>query len=169
VDGHSPQPGGATREATQEEGFVMEIIRAKRVIGSLVAAVVAGLLVFAAAPSAIAKEAKSTRNEAEWVKFDPAAKTVTLKIKKVGLGDGAASLKVGQQAVFNVQPEGTVLSRTSVAINGKKGALTDIPTGKTVIVYWTPDAKDPKARFAKKIDVILSEQELDEKYGKAEE
>ena len=70
---------------------------------------------------------------------------------------------------FNVQPEGTVLSRTSVAINGKKGALTDIPTGKTVIVYWTPDAKDPTARFAKKIDVILSEQELDEKYGKGEE
>jgi len=147
----------------------METIRAKRVIGSLTAAVVAGLLVFAAAPSAIAKEAKSTRNEAEWVSFDAAAKTVTLKVKKVGDGPAAATLKVGQQAVFNVQPEGTVLTRTSVAINGKKGALTDIPTGKTVIVYWIPDVKDAKARFARKIDVILSEQELDEKYGKAEE
>ena len=146
----------------------METIRAKRVIGSLAAAVVAGLLVFAAVPSAIAKEAKSTRNEAEWVSFDAAVKTVTLKVKKVGDGPGAATLKVGQQAVFNVQPEGTVLTRTSVAINGKKGALTDIPTGKTVIVYWVPDVKDAKARFARKIDVILSEQELDEKYGKAE-
>jgi len=147
----------------------METIRATRVIACLVAAAVAGLLVFAAAPSAIAKEQKSTRNEAEWVSYDAAAKTVTLKIKKIGLGDGAATLKVGQQAVFNVQPEGTVLTRTSVAINGKKGALTDIPTGKTVIVYWIPDVKDAKARFARKIDVILSEQELDEKYGKAEE
>ena len=146
----------------------MKTIRAK-VIGSLVAAAVVGLLVVAAAPSAFATEAKSTRNEAEWVKYDATAKTVTLKIKKPGLGDGADSLKVGQEAVFNVQPEGSILARTSVAINGKKGALTDIPTGKTVIVYWIPDAKDAKARFAKKIDVILSEQELDEKYGKGEE
>jgi hypothetical protein len=147
----------------------MQTIRAKRVIGSLVAATAAGLFVAAAAPSANAAEAKSTRNEAEWVKYDATAKTVTLKIKKQGLGDGAASLKIGQEAVFNVQPEGSILARTSVAINGKKGALTDIPTGKTVIVYWIPDAKDAKARFAKKIDVILSEQELDEKYGKGEE
>jgi hypothetical protein len=144
----------------------MKSIRAKRVLGGLTALAFAGLL--AAAPGAIAKEQKSTRNEAEWVKYDPAAKTVTLKIKKMGLGDGAKTLKVGQEAVFNVQPEGTVLTRTSVAVNGKKGALTDIPPGKTVLVYWVPDAKDPNGRFARKIDVILSEQELDEKYGKAE-
>jgi hypothetical protein len=147
----------------------MQTIRARRVIGSLLAAAVAGCFVVAAAPRAIAAETKSTRNEAEWVKYDAAAKTVTLKIKKEGLGDGAASLKVGQEAVFNVQPEGSILARTSVAINGKKGALTDIPTGKTVIVYWIPDVKDAKARFAKKIDVILSEQELDAKYGKGDE
>jgi len=146
----------------------MQRTRAKRVIGSVAAAVVAGLFAAAPAPDAFAAEQKSTRNEAEWVKYDATAKTVTLKIKKVGLGPGAAKLKVGQQTVFNVQPEGTVLSRTSVAVNGKKGALTDIPTGKTVLVYWVPDVKDPKAQFARKIDVIMSEQELDEKYGKAE-
>jgi hypothetical protein len=144
----------------------MKSIRASRVVGSLISV---GLLVFLASPSALAKEAKSTRNEAEWVKYDAAAKTVELKIKKLGDGPGASSLKVGQGAVFVVQPEGSVLSRTSVAINGKKGALTDIPVGKTVIVYWVPDAKDPKARFARKIDVILSEAELDAKYGTAEE
>jgi hypothetical protein len=144
----------------------MKSIRAKRGIGSLIAA---GLLVFVASPSALAKEAKSTRNEAEWVKYDAAAKTVELKIKKLGDGPGASQLKVGQEAVFAVQPEGSVLSRTSVAINGKKGALTDIPTGKTVIVYWVADPKDPKGRFARKIDVILSEAELDARYGTAEE
>ncbi len=144
----------------------MESIRANRLIGSLVAAAVAGLFIVAAAPVAFAKEQKSTRNEAEWIKFDAAAKTVTLKIKKAGQGGpGASALKVGQQVVFNVQPEGSILARTSVAVNGKKGALTDIPTGKTVIVYWVTDPKDAKARFARKIDVILSEQELDEKYG----
>lgn len=143
-------------------------MRAKRVISSFAAAAVAGLFAFGPAPEAFAAEKKSTRNEAEWVKYDATAKTVTMKIKKAGLGPGAAKLKIGQQTVFQVQPEGTVLTRTSVALNGKKGELTDIPAGKTVIVYWVPDAKDPKAFFARKIDVILSEQELDEKYGKAE-
>ena len=146
----------------------MQIMRAKHVVGSIAAAVVAGLFAGAPAPDAVAAEQKSTRNEAEWVKYDATAKTVTMKIKKVGLGPGAATLKVGQEVVFNVQPEGTVLTRTSVALNGKKGALTDIPPGKTVLVYWIPDAKNAKTPFARKIDVILSEQELDEKYGKAE-
>ena len=120
----------------------METMRAKRVIGSLAAAVVAGL--FASRPrrtrSRRSRRARGTKRSGS--SYDAAAKTVTLKIKKVGDGPGAATLKVGQQAVFNVQPEGTVLTRTSVAINGKKGALTDIPTGKTVIVYWVPDVKD---------------------------
>lgn len=147
----------------------MQNVRARRIIGSFASALVAAMFAAAPAPDANAAEQKSTRNEAEWVKYDPAAKTVTLKIKKAGLGPGASKLKVGQQAVFNVQPEGSVLSRTSVAINGKKGALTDIPTGKTVLVYWVPDAKDAKTPFARKIDVILSEAELDEKYGTAEE
>jgi hypothetical protein len=148
----------------------MEIqsVRARRVIGSVAAAFAAGLFAAAPAPDVMAAEQKSTRNEAEWVKYDATAKTVTMKIKKAGLGPGAAKLKIGQQAVFNVQPEGTVLTRTSVAVNGKKGALTDIPPGKTVLVYWVPDAKDAKAYFARKIDVIMSEAELDEKYGKAE-
>jgi hypothetical protein len=146
----------------------MQGIRAKRVLAGVAAALFAGLFSLAEAGDAFAKEPKSTRNEAEWVKYDPTAKKVTLKIKKMGLGDGAKTLKVGQQAEFNVQPEGTVLTRTSVAVNGKKGELTDIPVGKTVLVYWVPDSKDPKARFARKIDVILSEQELDEKYGVAE-
>ena len=144
-------------------------MRARRALAFVVATVAAVGIAAMAAPAAFAAEQKSTRNEAEWVKYDPAAKTVTLKIKKAGLGPGAAKLKVGPQTVFNVQPEGSVLSRTSVAINGKKGALTDIPVGKTVLVYWIPDAKDAKVPFARKIDVILSEQELDEKYGTAEE
>lgn len=143
----------------------MHGIRSKRVIGFAAAVAVAGLI---AAGSALAAEQKSTRNEAEWVVYDAAAKTVKMKIKKLGLGPSAAQLKVGQEAVFNVQPEGSVLTRTSVAVNGKKGALTDIKPGKTVLVYWIPDPKDAKALFAKKIDVILSEQELDERYGEAE-
>ena len=146
----------------------MQIVRAQRVVGFVAAAFVAVLLMAAPALEASAAEKNSTRNEAEWIKYDAAANTVTLKVKKAGLGPGASKLKVGQQAVFKVKPEGSVLSRTSVAVNGKKGELTDIPAGKTVLVYWVPDETDAKALFARKIDVIMSEQELDEKYGKGE-
>ena len=89
-------------------------------------------------------------------------------IKLAGNKDGTpADLKVkkGREATFKVNPTGSVLSRTSIAINGKKGEITDIPEGKTVNVYWVPDASDPKTRFARKIDVILSDEELDAKYG----
>ena len=123
-----------------------------------------------AAPAALAAEdkAKSTQSEGKWVKFDAAANLVTVKITKEGKGaKPPADLKVkkGREATFKVNPTGSVLSRTSIAINGKKGEITDIPEGKTVNVYWVPDASDPKSRFARKIDVILSDEELDAKYG----
>jgi len=123
-----------------------------------------------AAPAALAAEdkAKSTQSEGKWVKFDSAANTVTVKITKEGKGaKPPAELKVkkGREATFKVNPTGSVLSRTSIAINGKKGEITDIPEGKTVLIYWLQDEKDPKSRFARKIDVILSDEELDAKYG----
>ncbi len=123
-----------------------------------------------AAPAAQAAEdkAKSTQSEGKWVKFDSSANTVTVKITKEGKGaKPPADLKVkkGREATFKVNPTGSVLSRTSIAINGKKGEITDIPEGKTVLIYWLADEKDPKSRFARKIDVILSDEELDAKYG----
>jgi hypothetical protein len=134
---------------------------------ALLALAAASLL---AAPAAFAapNKAKSTQSEGKWVGFDSAAKTATIKITKEGKGakpPAALKVKKGREATFNVKPTGSVLTRTSVAINGKKGELTDIPEGKTVNVYWVPDEKDPKARFARKIDVILSDEELDAMYG----
>ena len=127
-------------------------------------------LAFAApvAPAAAAKKAKSTQNEAEWVAYDAAAKTVTVKITKKGKGPNKNLLKTRKEATFNVIPEGSVLTRTTVAINGVKSELTDIPAGKTVLIYWVPDPNKEGELFARKIDVIFSEQELDEMYGKAE-
>jgi len=121
-----------------------------------------------AAPATAQPKAKSTQSEAEWVNFNPCDKTVTVKVKKAGKGGKPPKelkLKQGKEASFNVKPEGSILVRTSVAINGKKGELKDIPVGKTVNIYWVPDEKDPSKRFARKIDVILSEEELDARYG----
>ncbi len=123
--------------------------------------------VFAWAPPAEAKKPKSIKTEAKWVEFDAAAKTVTVKVRKTGKKskDKELQIKKGKKATFNVIPDGSIMTRTSVAINGKRGTLTDIPKGKTVNVYWLPDEKNPGKRFAKKIDVIMSAEELEERYG----
>jgi hypothetical protein len=123
----------------------------------------------ASAPGvAEARKSKSTQNEAEWIAYDAAAKTVTVKITKKGKGPNKNLLKTRKEATFNVIPTGSVLTRTTVAINGVKAELTDIPVGKTVLIYWVPDPNNDGEFFARKIDAILSEEELDQKYGTGE-
>ena len=138
----------------------------KRILSTLTIAGFAFAFVTSIAPAAEAqKKSKSTQNEAEWIAFDAAAKTVTVKITKKGKGPNSKLLKTKKEATFNVIPEGSILTRTSVAINGVKGELQDIPAGKTVLLYWVPDEKKDGEFFARKIDVIMSEEELDAKYG----
>lgn len=129
-------------------------------------AAVAGLaLVFATAlaSDALAKE-KSTQTEARFIKFDAEKNTVTVKVDK-SKGPNDKLLKKNSETDFNVIPEGSILTRTSVAINGKKGHVSEIPAGKQVNVYWVPDPKKKGEFFARKIDVVLSEEELDALYG----
>ena len=113
-----------------------------------------------ATPAAAAK-AKSVQTEAKWISYDAEAKTVTVKVRKTGKKpkDEALKLRKGKEATFTIR-EGSVMTRTGVSINGKGGKLTDIPAGKTVNVYWQPDENNPGQRWAKKIDLILSEEEL---------
>lgn len=107
---------------------------------------------------------KSTANEATWVKYDAAAKTVTVKITKHGKGPNRSKMHVGREVTFNVTPTGSILKRTVVKINGKKGELSDIPQGKTVILYWIPDPNNKGQYFARSIDVVFSEEELNKRY-----
>jgi hypothetical protein len=139
-----------------------------RILATLTVASFAFAFVASIALEAEAAKSKSTQNEAQWVAYDATAKTVTVKVTKKGKGPNKKLLKVRKEATFNVIPEGSVLTRTSVAINGVKGELTDIPEGKTVLIYWIPDPNKDGELFARKIDVILSEEELDEKYGTGE-
>lgn len=128
--------------------------RCVAVVGMLAAAAMVGSL----APGT-AHAAKSTQTEAVWVSFDPEASTVTVKVKKPGRGKDAKRLKRGKQATFNVKVGGSVLTKTTVSVKGKRGELVDIPKGKTVNIYWRPDEKDDSEMFARKIDVIMSEAE----------
>jgi len=139
-------------------------ILANRTITGLAAVALAIAFTATIAADAQAK-GKSVQTEAKWIKYDPEARTVTVKVVKPGRGKDAKLLKRNKQAVFAVKPEGSVLTRTTVAINGVKGEITDIPEGKTVNVYWRPDEKDPSILRARKIDVIMSDEELDAKYG----
>jgi hypothetical protein len=141
----------------------------RRILTTLTVASFAFALVTSVAPLAEAqKRSKSTQNEAEWIAYDAAAKTVSVKITKKGKGPNKKLLKARKEATFNVIPEGSILTRTSVAINGVKGELTDISPGKTVLIYWVPDEKKDGELFARKIDVVMSEEELDAKYGTGE-
>jgi len=135
----------------------------RKILTTLTVASFALAFVGSVAPAAAAKKSKSTQNEAQWISFDAAAKTVTVKITKKGKGPNKKLLKPRKEATFNVIPEGSILTRTSVAINGVKGEITDIPAGKTVLIYWVPDEKKEGEFFARKIDVIFSEAELDAK------
>ena len=86
-----------------------------------------------------------------------------VKIDKPGTGPNKDKLKRNEEVSFRVVPEGSVLTRTSVAINGVKGELTDIPADKKVNVYWLPDPENKDGFFARKIDVVLSDEELDKR------
>ncbi|MEE8580258.1 MAG: hypothetical protein V3T33_01605 [Myxococcota bacterium] len=139
-----------------------------RIMSTLAAGLLVGAVSVGTATTARAeKKAKSVQTEAIWVAFDAENKTVTAKIRKPGrrIENKEAALKRGREASFNVRPEGSVLTRTSVAVNGRKGELTDIPAGKTVLIYWVLDEAQSTLRFARKIDVIFSAEELAERYG----
>jgi hypothetical protein len=140
----------------------------KKILTTLTIAGLAFAFVTSISSVAEAKKSKSTQNEAEWIAFDAAAKTVTVKILKKGKGPNSKLLKTKKEATFNVIPEGSILTRTSVAVNGVKGEIQDIPAGKTVLLYWVPDPNKEGEFFARKIDVIMSEEELDAKYGKGD-
>ena len=120
-----------------------------------------------AAPAEAAE--KTTQTEARWIAYDAASKSVKVKVDKPGKGPNKDKLKRNQEVSFRVVPEGSVLVRTSVAINGVKGELTDIPADKKVNVYWLPDPENKDGYFARKIDVVLSEEELDKRYPDADQ
>jgi hypothetical protein len=136
---------------------------------ALVGALALSAFIFAASADVAQAKGKSTQTQAVWVSFDPDGQTVTVKVKKPGRGKDAKRLKRGKKATFNVKVEGSVLTKTTVSVNGKRGELAEIPEGKTVFVYWRPDEKDDKQMFARKVDVIFSEEEWEARYKAVDE
>jgi hypothetical protein len=143
---------------------------------NVLASVLALALVFGVSTAASAQgKGKSVNNEATFVSYDAAASTVTVEITDAGKGNSKLKkkfkkeVKRGKEVTFNVIPTGSVLKRTSVAVNGVKGEMTDLKPGKSLQVYWVEDPKKPGELFARKIDVVLSEEELNKRYEVVEE
>ena len=119
------------------------------------------LVALGVATRAIAEEPRSIRTEGQLVAYDAQARTLSLKVSRTGTDESADDLAVGRTVVFQVEPEGSVLNRTSVSIHGARGTLDAIPRGATLHVYWRPDAADPKHRVARKVDVVAADEEID--------
>lgn len=96
-------------------------------------------LLLAAVPAEAQSKQKSKQARGTFKGFDAAASTITL-------------LEGGKEIVYKVKPEGSVLSRTTVKINGVPMYVKDIPEGAPIIVYWRPDEADKEQRFARSID-----------------
>jgi len=137
-------------------------------LGLVFATLLALLVVQLTAGESVAQgKSKSIQSEARWVSFDADAKTATVKIVKPGkIRDKQQRKQVrpGKQVVFDITPEGSVLTRTTVAINGMKSEFADIEPGKRVYVYWKVDEAKPHGRYARKIDVIFTREEFEARY-----
>ncbi len=126
--------------------------------------VVAAAFVFGGAVGvAQAKKTKSIKTEATFLSYDAEAKTIEVKVKKKGKKPKNKKLKMktGKKATFNIKPEGSVLTRTSVTLDGKRADINEVEKGQFLFIYWVPDEKDPDSRFARKIDMVLSEAEME--------
>jgi hypothetical protein len=96
--------------------------------------------VLCAASLAHAGDAKTERSNGKLVAADAAAKTIVVSEK-------------GKELTYSVTPEGSVLTRTTVTLNGKASPFSALAPGMPVIVYWKPDTADATKRYARKIDV----------------
>ena len=109
------------------------------------------------------KKTKSTKTEAKFISYDADTKTLTVKVLKSGKRpkNKKLSMKRGKKATFKIKPDGSILVKTSVTADGMRSSIDEIPDDKTLNIYWVPDEKDPDIRFARKIDMVYTDAELE--------
>lgn len=124
-----------------------------------------GLLLAPQAVEAQPSKVKSTKTEAKFVSYEPNTKTLTVKVLKAGPKpkNRKLTMKAGKRAKFKIKPEGSILARTSITADGQRASIEDIPENKTLNIYWIPDERDPDVRFARKIDMVYTDAELEER------
>ena len=118
-----------------------------------------------ATPTLAAKKIKSIITEAKFISYDAETKTITVKVVTPGQRpkNKKLSLKRGNKVSFLIKPEGSVLKRTSVTLNGQRADISEIPEDQTLNIYWVPHDEEEDVRFARKIDMVLSDAELEKR------
>lgn len=117
-------------------------------IGRVLAAIMVVMLTVVAGTASAEKKTRSKLSkEARLIAFDTEAGTMTVKEK-------------GKKVVYNVKFEGSVMTRTTATINARPMKLNEIPLKAKVNIYWIKDEKDPKKRFARKVDALKIPKEL---------
>lgn len=124
----------------------------KRALATI-AALAFVLTVVGAGPAYAQKKAKPKRVQGQFISFDATANTILVKER-------------GKEVEYTVKPEGSILTRTSVKINGLGGKVADLKPNMRLFLYWMPDEKDPKKRFARTIDVPNVPEELQEEFDR---
>jgi hypothetical protein len=123
------------------------------------------LLVLTPTAAAQTPKIKSTKTEAKFISYDAQTQMMTVKVLKPGAKPKSRelSMKSGKKAEFKIKPEGSILARTSVTGDGQRSDIGEIPEGKTLNIYWVPYEKDLNVRFARKIDMVYTDEELEER------
>ncbi len=124
----------------------------KRALATI-AALALVLTAVGAGPAYAQKKSKTKRVQGQFISFDATANTIKVKER-------------GKEIEYTVKPEGSILTRTSVKINGLGGKVTDLKADMRLFLYWIPDEKDPKKRFARTIDVPNVPEELQEEFDR---
>ena len=127
-------------------------------------ALVAAALLFVAPASRAPAEGKNKQieTEAEFISFNAADDTITVKVRKTGLrpSDKSLAIRQGRPVAFYVVPTGSVLQRTTVKNqDGTAGTFEDLRAGRKVKVFWV--AEDGK-RKARSVSVYVPAEEVGE-------
>jgi len=130
--------------------------RAPRPGARLCAGALAVLVALAGAmPVRAADEGKSERSNGKFVSYDAARQSIAIK-------------EAGREQTYQVKAEGSVLTRTTLTMNGKVAKFEDLKPGMIVIVYWKPDTADANKRNARKVDAPKVPKEFQEDVDAAE-
>jgi len=106
-------------------------------------------------PVRAADEGKSERSNGKFVSYDVARQSIAIK-------------EAGREQTYQVKAEGSVLTRTTLTMNGKVAKFEDLKPGMIVIVYWKPDTADANKRNARKVDAPKVPKEFQEDVDAAE-
>lgn len=123
----------------------------------------AALLYLAPVGLALAQaESVQIETEAEFISFNPADETITVKVRKTGRrpSDKSLAIRQGRPVVFYVVPTGSVLQRTTVKNqDGTAGTFEDLEAGRRVRVFWVIEDGKRKARS---VSVFIPAEEVGE-------